>query len=110
MASVIRGALNPVILALLDQQPDHGYGLLARLRGAYGFQISDGSLYPALYRLEELGFIAGTWEFGERRKRKVLRITPKGRKHLAKSKVDSLELASLYRRIFGRRAQKASTA
>ncbi len=46
-----------MILALLDQQPDHGYSLMLGLRGQTRIEISDGSLYPALYRLEHAGKI-----------------------------------------------------
>jgi PadR family transcriptional regulator PadR len=83
----LRAALDPVILALLDVQPDHGYSLMLRIREATGENLSDGSLYPALARLEATGKIEGKWSVGKNgRDRKVFSITPKGRGHLHRAR------------------------
>jgi DNA-binding PadR family transcriptional regulator len=80
MNEALRVSVEPVILALLGQQPDHGYSLMLRIRATMDVDLSDGSLYPALKRLEESGRIEGTWETpqGERR-RKVFHLTEEGR-------------------------------
>ena len=81
--------MDPMILALLDQQSDYGYSLMMRIRNTTGADVSDGSLYPALRRLEDAGRIEGVWEPSPAgRKRKVYRITPKGRDLLHKARVE----------------------
>ena len=85
--TALRGALDPIILALIGDQPDHGYSLMLRIREASGHDLSDGSLYPALSRLEAAGKIAGTWTTAEgARARKVYALTPKGRRALEETR------------------------
>ena len=87
MNDAVRAALEPVILALLDQQADHGYSLMLRIRTTLGVDLSDGSLYPALRRLEIAGKIEGTWLTppGERR-RKLFRLSDEGRASLSRAR------------------------
>jgi PadR family transcriptional regulator PadR len=89
MSETLRAAMDPMILALLDQQPDHGYSLMMRIRTTTGADVSDGSLYPALRRLEESGRIEGSWEPSPAgRKRKVYHVTSAGRKMLHKARAE----------------------
>src|SRR3990170_8522373 len=82
-----RGSAELLILSLLDARPRHGYELSklihARSGGHLTFHID--SLYPLLYRLEERGWIKGTWveKAGERRRR-FYKVTAEGRSVLAK--------------------------
>jgi DNA-binding PadR family transcriptional regulator len=87
MNDALRAAIEPVVLALLDQQPDHGYSLMLRIRTTMGVDLSDGSLYPALRRLEEAGKIEGSWLVvpGERR-RKVFRLSDDGQAALRRAR------------------------
>ena len=84
-----KGAAELLLLSLLDARPRHGYelsGLLeARSAGRLVFHID--SLYPLLYRLEERGWIKGTWveNAGERRRR-FYRLTANGRRVLARQR------------------------
>ena len=81
--------MDPMILALLDQQADYGYSLMMRIRNTTGADVSDGSLYPALRRLEDAGRIEGVWEPSPAgRQRKVYNITPKGRDSLRKARLE----------------------
>jgi transcriptional regulator len=81
-----RGSAELLILSLLDARPRHGYDLSklieTRSRGELKFHID--SLYPLLYRLEERGWIKGTWveKPGERRRR-FYKLTADGRRVLA---------------------------
>jgi PadR family transcriptional regulator len=84
-----RGSTEVLILALLEQQPRHGYeiGRLIdeRSDGAISFHIA--SLYPTLYRLEDKGLIEGRWvERAGQRRRRYYRLTADGRKMLAKQR------------------------
>lgn len=81
-----RGSAELLILALLEARPRHGYELSklinARSAGQLTFHID--SLYPLLYRLEERGWIKGTWvEKPDERRRRYYKVTPQGEKVLA---------------------------
>jgi PadR family transcriptional regulator, regulatory protein PadR len=84
-----RGAAELMILSLLEARPRHGYDLSklihARSGGELTFHID--SLYPLLYRLEERGWIAGTWvEKPDERRRRFYKVTPEGRRALAQQR------------------------
>ena len=84
-----KGSAELLILSLLEAQPRHGYELSklihVRSGGLLTFHID--SLYPLLYRLEERGWIKGSWveKAGERRRR-FYKVTPEGRRVLAEQK------------------------
>src|SRR6186713_623310 len=68
---LLHGALEALILRTLSDGDDHGYGISRRIESATGgaVQVEDGSLYPALYRLERKALIKGEWGLTEARKR-----------------------------------------
>lgn len=86
---MLRGHLEGMVLAVLARGGAHGYEVLQRLREESGdaLQLKEGSLYPALYRLEEAGYIKARWEReGVKRpgpRRRLYSITSKGKKALA---------------------------
>jgi transcriptional regulator len=82
---LLPGTLDMLILKAVSLKPLHGYGVLIRIRqiSAQALQIPQGSLYPALYRLEEQGLISGEWGASENgRRAKFYAITADGRKRL----------------------------
>jgi len=82
-----QGTLDMVILQVVAAGPIHGYALAQRIRliSRDLLQIQQGSLYPALHRLENRGFLAADWSESETgRDAKFYRLTPKGRAHLKK--------------------------
>lgn len=85
----LRGHVETLALAALERGEAHGFEILRRLRerGRGILELKEGTLYPALYRLEEAGCICGEWEDNERRhrgpRRWIYRLTRKGRKELA---------------------------
>ena len=82
---LLHGTLEPLILKCVAQGPRHGYAIARWLEDATGdvLHIEDGSLYPALYRMEERGWIAAEWGTSELgRKAKAYRITAAGRRRL----------------------------
>lgn len=99
-----KGSAELLILSLLDARPRHGYDLSklieARSRGEITFHID--SLYPLLYRLEERGWIAGTWveKAGERRRR-FYKVTAEGRRVLAQQRKTWARFVEAVRRITG---------
>jgi PadR family transcriptional regulator, regulatory protein PadR len=85
-SDLLQGTLDMLILKALQLGAMHGYGIsvLIRQMSKEVLQVEQGSLYPALYRLEEQGWIASEWGTSENnRKAKYYSLTPAGRKQLA---------------------------
>lgn len=83
---LLQGTLDLLILRVLRLGELHGWGISKRVRALSNdvLQIQQGSLYPALYRLEDRGLIAATWGVSdEGRKAKFYHLTEKGRAALA---------------------------
>lgn len=79
-----------MLLAVLDQAPVHGYAVIERLRerSAGGFDLPEGTVYPALHRLERAGLLHATWTTAEGRRRKTYSVTRKGRTALERRRAD----------------------
>lgn len=89
--NVLRGHLESMILSLLERGPAHGFEIMQSLeRASEGIlRLKEGSLYPALYRLEENGLLRGKWETNAKRRgprRRIYSLTPKGKKRLFQSR------------------------
>ena len=85
---LLQGTLDLLILKAVSLGPLHGYGVLLRIQQVSQdkLQIQQGSLYPALYRLEHQGLIASEWgESENRRKAKFYRLTPAGRRRMSEA-------------------------
>src|ERR1051326_506404 len=83
--ALLQGTLDLLILRIVALQPLHGYGIVRRIEQMSGqaLQIRQGSLYPALYRMEERGLLAADWKTNESGKEaKYYRLTRAGRKAL----------------------------
>jgi PadR family transcriptional regulator, regulatory protein PadR len=83
--NLMQGTLDMLILKAVSLGPLHGYGVLLRIQQISGDQlaIQQGSLYPALFRLEHQGLIASEWgESDNKRKAKFYRLTSSGRARL----------------------------
>jgi transcriptional regulator len=94
---LLHGALETLILRALTEAEDHGYGISRRIVAATGgaVEVEDGSLYPALYRLERKGLIRGDWGLSDARKRaRFYRLTDRGRRHLTKQTAQWAAFAS----------------
>src|SRR6476619_1510062 len=84
-ADLLPGTLDMLILKAVSLKPLHGYGVLLRIRQISGeaLDIPQGSLYPALYRLEHQGLISTEWGQSENNRRaKYYRLTAAGRRRL----------------------------
>ena len=82
---LLQGTLDMLILKSVSLGPLHGYGVLLRIQQISGdrLDIQQGSLYPALYRLEHQGWIASEWgESDNKRKAKYYRLTAAGKRRL----------------------------
>jgi transcriptional regulator len=84
-ADLLQGTLDMLILKAVEHDAIHGFGISVRLRRVSKevLQVEQGSLYPALYRLEEQGLIHSEWGVSDNnRKAKFYSLTPAGRRHL----------------------------
>lgn len=82
---LLQGTLDMLILKAVSLGPLHGYGVLLRIQQISGrrLEILQGSLYPALYRLEHRGWIASEWGESENKRRaRFYSLTPAGRRRL----------------------------
>ena len=97
-----RGSAELLILSLLDARPRHGYDLSKLIETRSGGQLKFhiDSLYPLLYRLEERGWIKGTWvEKADERRRRFYKVTPEGRKVLAQQRKTWAAFVEAVRRV-----------
>jgi PadR family transcriptional regulator PadR len=97
MGELLPGTLDMLILKAVSLKPLHGYGILLRIQQISGeaLNVPQGSLYPALYRLEHQGLIAAEWgESENKRKAKFYTVTAGGRRRLKEETAEWNKLAS----------------
>ena len=85
---LLQGTLDLLILKAVSLRPEHGYGILLRIQqiSRDALQIQQGSLYPALYRLEQQDFIRSEWRITDNNRRaRYYSLTAKGRRYLNES-------------------------
>jgi DNA-binding PadR family transcriptional regulator len=103
----LRGHLEAMVLATLEHGEAHGLEILRRLEeaGCGLLRLKEGSLYPALYRLEAASEIAAVWEdepHGRRgARRRIYRLTPKGHRKLAAGRVEWQSFVRILGSILG---------
>jgi PadR family transcriptional regulator PadR len=101
----LRGHLDLLLLATLHRRGTaHGYGLISALReDSHGaFDLPEGTVYPALHRLERDGLISSGWQDGSARRRRVYELTPDGLAALRRKDQEWGDFAAGMQRIVGR--------
>ena len=85
-AEVLKGHLDLLLLAAVQASPAHGYAIAValRARSADALNLAEGTLYPALHRLERTGLLASQWAEANGRRRRVYQLTRKGHRALAR--------------------------
>ena len=104
-ADTLKGHLELLLLSVLRDAPGHGYAIAEALRARSQTRIDlpEGTLYPALHRLERAGLIAGRWSEVNGRRRRVYQLTPKGRRALDERHADwDLFARTVYAVVGGR--------
>ncbi len=99
---LVQGTLDLLILKILALEPLHGWAVGERLRQVSGgvLQVSDGSLYPALHKLEQEGWITAEWKTSELgRRAKFYRLTRPGRRQLEREARDWERLSSAIQHV-----------
>ncbi len=96
MAETLKGHLDSLILAVVAAGPAHGYAIIEelKLRSRGTFALPEGTVYPALHRLERAGLLASGWSNASGRKRRVYKLTARGRRRLDTSKREWSDFAS----------------
>ncbi|HUA59349.1 MAG TPA: PadR family transcriptional regulator [Verrucomicrobiae bacterium] len=103
-SDLLQGTLDLLILRTLELEPMHGWGISQRIQQVSEdvLQVNQGSLYPALHRLEEQGWISASWKTSENnRQAKYYQLTKKGRDQLAEEKANWFRLSAAVGRIVG---------
>jgi PadR family transcriptional regulator PadR len=101
---LMQGTLELLILKTLSNEPMHGYGIARRIHDAVDdlLKIEDGSLYPALYRMEERRLITSEWGVSENNRRaKFYKLTRAGRKQLEGERANWERVSQAVTRILG---------
>jgi PadR family transcriptional regulator PadR len=96
-ADLVQGTLDLLLLKILALGPMHGWAVSQRLRQVSGdaLQVSDGSLYPALHKLEQEGWIEAEWKTSELgRRAKFYVLTRSGRRHLEREAANWARLSN----------------
>jgi transcriptional regulator len=84
--TVLRGTLDMLVLSTLGDEPMHGYAIAVAIQEATDdvLRVEEGSLYPALYRMEKKGWVKSSWGRSEANRRaRYYHLTPAGKRHLA---------------------------
>ena len=86
IGEALKGHLDLLLLAVLAAGPAHGYAVIEALRQRSGglFDLPEGTIYPALHRLEAQSLLKSCWQEAAPRRRRVYELTTKGRQSLAK--------------------------
>ena len=81
---VLKGHLDLLLLAAVADEPAHGYRLVELLKERSGgaFELAEGTVYPALYRLERQGLLTSAWSTVGGRRRRIYRLTRRGQGEL----------------------------
>jgi PadR family transcriptional regulator, regulatory protein PadR len=81
----LKGHLDLLLLAILAEGPAHGYAVIEALRSRSNgmFDLPEGTIYPALHRLESQGLLQSTWSEAASRRKRIYQLTPKGQQALA---------------------------
>src|SRR6185295_17544838 len=101
---LIQGTLDAMVLRTLARAPNHGYGIARAIEAASGgrLAIEEGSLYPALHRLERRGDLSAEWRTTElNRRAKYYALTPRGRKRLESEVAAWIEVSGAVSRVLG---------
>src|SRR5579871_598132 len=107
---LLQGTLDMLILKAISLSPLHGYGVLLRIQqiSKERLEIQQGSLYPALYRLEHQGWIDSEWgESENKRKAKYYRLTSAGKRRLQAETENWNSMADVIAGILGTKPEKA---
>ena len=110
-AEALKGHLDMLLLAILSDGPNHGYAVIEELRrrteGA--IDLPEGTIYPALHRLERAGLLASTWSEVGGRRRRTYSVTVKGKTAANEKRQEWNAFAQIVQRVVGAPPWPATT-
>jgi PadR family transcriptional regulator len=103
----LKGNLDLLMLSVLSAGPAHGYAIISALRARSEglFDLPEGTVYPALHRLEDAGLLASSWAETDGRRRRVYALTDRGAAALAAEQAEWRRFASGVHAVLGLTAQ-----
>ena len=102
---ILQGTLDLTVLQILSSEALHGYAISQRVQDASEGRLllEEGSLYPALYRMEKKGWVSSEWQkSGNGRRARVYSLTSEGRRHLAAEKANWHGVSEVMERLLER--------
>ncbi len=104
-AEVLKGHLDLLLLSVVAKTPGHGYAIAQALRASSDalIDLAEGTLYPALHRLEHAGVASGRWSEVNGRRRRVYQLTAKGERSLAQKRQEWDQFARAVYAVVGGR-------
>ena len=104
--NTLRGHLETMVLSILEKQEAHGFEILRQLEvaGQGALRMKEGSLYPALYRMEDSGLVKARWDektTGRGPRRRVYQLTSKGKKQLQQGRQEWNNFVTIIGPIIG---------
>ena len=102
-AEKLKGHLDLLLLSVLSRGPGHGYEIITRLKVSSdgAFELPEGTVYPALHRLENAGLLASTWEVVAGRRRRIYHLTLAGESALAEQAAQWRTFSGSMTRVLG---------
>ncbi|HTR93623.1 MAG TPA: helix-turn-helix transcriptional regulator [Trebonia sp.] len=99
----LKGHLDLLLLSVLAAGPAHGYAVITALRARSGgtFDLAEGTVYPALHRLERAGLLTSSWQDAEGRRRRVYALTADGEAALAAERTEWKRFAGGIGQVLG---------
>jgi DNA-binding PadR family transcriptional regulator len=99
----LKGHLDLLMLSVLAAGPAHGYAVITALRARSGgtFDLPEGTVYPALHRLERAGLLTSSWQDAEGRRRRVYALTADGEAALAAERTEWKRFAGSIELVLG---------
>ena len=110
-SDLLQGTLDMLVLQTLRWGPAHGYSITQAIRSASNdaFHVNTGSLYPALHRLERRRLVRAEWKTSDNNQRaKYYRLTPAGKRHLAREQSRWKQLVDAVQALMTARGQEGS--
>lgn len=101
---LVGAATKPIMLSIIARGESYGYAIIQRIHTISGgaIELSDGTLYPVLHRLEDEGLITSTWQTSESgRRRKYYAITTKGEEALDAERMQWLQVDAVLAKLWG---------
>lgn len=107
----LKGHLDLLLLAVLSEGPNHGYAIIDELRTRSGetFDLPEGTVYPALHRLQKAGYVTSDWTLANGRRRRVYTLTDQGRAAFVTERRDWHEFAGSVQQVLGGRPWPSTT-